>query len=96
MMKTLDAAFCHTCAVAQKEGKLRSSNKEIASSSFFLRKGYCNWKDATESFSKHDESSKCHRDSVQVMVIIPATTPDVGEKLFQQRMPKKSMPGNKC
>lgn len=79
----LDAAFCHTCAVAEKEGKLRSSNKGMA----FLRKGYCNWKDATESFRKH-ESSKCRRESVQVMFIIPATTPDVGE-IFSNSCPRK-------
>ena len=59
-----------------------------------LKKGYCNWKDATESFRKH-ESSKCHRDSVQVMGIIPATTADVGEILSathaQEKHTRKQM-----
>ena len=36
----------------------------------FLSKGFSNWKDGTESFRRH-EKSRCHKDAVQVMLVVP-------------------------
>ena len=52
------------------------SSKDLA----FLRKGFTNWKDATEGFHRH-ELSKCHQEAIQVMIILPRTVQDVGESL---------------
>ena len=49
--------------------------------------GFCNWKDATVAFRKH-ESSACHRDAV-VMCSIRSTTRDIGEQLSQQHHEEK-------
>jgi len=62
-----DAAFCHVCAKAEEEGKLKSNLKDSA----FIQRGFCNWKDATEGFRRH-EGSKCHQDALQVMVVSSA------------------------
>lgn len=74
--EALDLVFCHICARAEKEGKLMANCKDSA----FLSKGFSNWKDATEGFRRH-ERSKCHADAVQVIVVLPRTTRDVGETL---------------
>ena len=74
--EALDLVFCHICARAEKEGKLMANCKDSA----FLSKGFSNWKDATEGFRRH-ERSKCHADAVQVIVVLPKTTRDVGETL---------------
>ena len=42
-----------------------------------VTKGYSNWKDATVSFNKH-EGSNCHREAVEVIVTLPATTVHIG------------------
>ena len=44
------------------------------------------------SFKKHEQSS-CHREAVEVMVTLPATTRDIGETLLQQHAQEKA--GNK-
>ena len=51
-------------------------------------KGFSNWKDATVSLKKHEQSS-CHREAVEVMVSLPATTRDIGEMLSQQHAKKE-------
>ena len=51
-------------------------------------KGFSNWKDATVSFKKHEQSS-CHREAVEVMVSLPVTTRDIGEMLSQQHAKEK-------
>ena len=71
--------FCHTCATAQQEGKLKSYNKDDS----FLSRGFMNWKDATASFRKH-EQSKCHKDAVQVMIVLPKTTRNIGDTLSNE------------
>ena len=50
-----DIAFCHVCAKAEEEGKLKANTKDLA----FIQRGFSNWKDATERFRRH-EQSKCH------------------------------------
>lgn len=80
-----DKVLCFTCSKASSENKLQwSSNADAA----FLVKGFCNWKDATVKFSNH-ESSKCHKEAVLKMVILPSTTVDVGESLSQQHKQEK-------
>lgn len=59
--EALDATFCHVCARAEEEGKLKANSKDLS----FIQKGFTNWKDATEGFRRH-EQSKCHQDAVQV------------------------------
>ena len=69
--ETLDAVFCFHCSKAEQEGKLRTTTKDLS----FISKGFVNWK---EAFKKH-EKSKCHQDANQVMIVLPATTRDIGE-----------------
>ena len=42
--------------------------------------GFCNWKDATIAFCNH-EQSVCHKEAMEKIVTLPATTRDVGELL---------------
>ena len=60
-----DLAFCHICLVAYKDGKLNNHTLDKA----FIINGFSNWKDASVSFKKHD-SSKCHRESVDIVLIL--------------------------
>ena len=41
-----DSVFCHVCAKVEEEGILKSTSKDLA----FIKEGYTNWKDVTESF----------------------------------------------
>ena len=79
-----DAAFCHICAKAEEEGKLKANSKNSA----FLRRGFSNWKDVTEGFH-HYEQSKCHQDAVQVMIVLRKSTHDVGELLSSTHLQNK-------
>ena len=45
-----------------------------------MSKGFCNW---TVCFKKHEQSS-CHKEAVEMMISIPASTRDVGEMLSSQ------------
>ena len=45
-----------------------------------VTKGFFYWKDATVAFKKHVQS-KSHNEAVEVVVILPKTTKDVGEQL---------------
>ena len=76
-----DVVFCHTCAAAVREGKLKFSNN-IASA--FVTTGFSGWKDATAAFKKHHQSPsvpKAHNKAVEAMITLPKTTKDVGELL---------------
>ena len=70
-----DLAYCHICVSALKQ-KMKESNAEPS----FVSSGFSNWKDATVAFKKH-QLSACHHKAVDVMIIIPATTRDIGEQL---------------
>ena len=48
-----------------------------------VTKGYSNWKDATVAFKRH-EGSNCHREAVEVIITLPATTVHIGVQLSQQ------------
>ena len=69
-------AFCFTCISACKQNRLRSANADVA----FISRGFQNWKDATISFRTH-EGSSCHKEAVEQMITLPATTQDIGECL---------------
>ena len=58
--------------VAYKDGKLNNHTLDKA----FIINGFSNWKDASVSFKKHD-SSKCHRESVDIVLTLPRTTKDI-------------------
>ena len=71
-----DASFCYYCGKAEQEGKLKATNKDVA----FIAKGFYNWKDATDCFRRH-EQSKCHLESLELMVKLPSSVCDIGEML---------------
>lgn len=60
----------------------------------FVSKGFSNWKDATISFRKHD-SSGCHKEAVEKMITLPATTRDVAEMLYSLHSSEKAA-NRKC
>ena len=45
-----------------------------------LTRGFTNWKDATSSFCQH-EKSNCHKEAIEKVLTLPATTPDIAEML---------------
>ena len=71
-----DTSFCYYCGKAEQEGKLKATNKDVA----FITKGFNNWKDATNCFRRH-EQSKCHLESLEIIVKLPNSVPDIGEVL---------------
>eukprot|EP00117_Sycon_ciliatum_P008412 scpid101383/ scgid11122/ Zinc finger MYM-type protein 1 len=74
--KQRDVVLCHTCASAVLAKKRLPKRGDTA----FVSSGFCNWKDATVGFKNHETSSH-HRDAVKMLLVLPATTPDVGEML---------------
>ena len=71
---------------AEQEGKLKATNKDVA----FITKGFTNWKDATDCFRRH-EQSKCHLESMELMVTLPHSVQDIGEVLSSAHAQGKSM-----
>lgn len=63
--------------IAVNSGKMQL--KGNTQDSTFLS-GFCNWKDATRCFHKH-ELNVTHKSAVEYMVTLPATTSDVGDLL---------------
>ena len=53
-----------------------------------VSKGFCNWKNATAQFQKHQESAT-HKQAVEVMIVLPSTTKDVSELLVTQLAKEK-------
>ena len=68
----------HVCRCAADQKRLKTSHKDAT----FIYKGFQNWKDGTVSLSRH-ESSDCHKESVQSMIVRPRTTRDIGEQLSE-------------
>ena len=50
--------------------------------------GFHNWKDGTIGFRKHKECAS-HKEAVEVMVVLPATTTDIGEHLSHEHASQK-------
>ena len=81
-----DSALCHVCMLAAKQKKVSG----MCSDQTFVTRGYCNWKDAVMAFKKHEES-KCHKESTDVMLIIPSQHRNVGEMLSGQLARQKAV-----
>lgn len=77
-----DLAFCHTCIKAVKSKKILSlGTGDLA----FLTQGYSNWKDATGEkggLNTHQKSAT-HKEAVEVLIKLPATTRNVADMLSQ-------------
>ena len=75
-------------------GAVRQANVSKNAEALFLSKGFQNLKDATRIFRAHGVS-KCHREAVQKVVLLPLTTPNVGEllssKLAEERKQNREM-----
>ena len=54
----------------------------------FTQRGFAYWKDATIAFKRH-ESSECHKEAVEVLIVLPCSCPDVGEMLSSQHSQQK-------
>ena len=63
---------------AIKSGKMKVTGNMKDSS--FIYGGFYNWKDATRLFNSH-ESSKTHKNAVEVVITLPRTTGNVGGML---------------
>lgn len=81
-----DSAFCFVCTKAMKEKKIRSINVD----STYISSGFTNWKDATSNFKKH-EVTESHRAAVEAIIVLPATTRNVGELLSEKHMKEKAI-----
>jgi hypothetical protein len=79
-----DAVFCHVCMSALHLKRMDIKRGEPA----FTSTGFTNWKDGTIGMKKHEESSS-HKEALQVMVVLPATCPDVAEMLSAQLSDQK-------
>ncbi|XP_052275994.1 uncharacterized protein LOC127875176 [Dreissena polymorpha] len=61
---------------AKKTGKIGNTKVD----GFFISDGFSNWKQGPVKFWKHD-GSECHKETVERLVTLTATTRDVGETL---------------
>ena len=81
-----DVAFCFTCIKAIKAGKMKISGNTKGSS--FIFNGFHSWKEAIRCLNTHEQTST-HKTAVELLVIIPETTQDVGEMLSSSLAVKK-------
>ena len=79
-----DVAYCHICCLAESQNKLLSATCKEPT---FIKKGFCNWKDAVKKFKSHEKSS-CHQVAVEKVIVIPQTTKDVGVMLSKEHEKK--------
>ena len=87
--ETADSAFCHVCIRAYNRGCISDKNLEPR----FISEGYTNWKEAIRhgrGFPGH-EDSKCHRQAVESMEVLPKTTVDIGESLSADHASEKAV-----
>ena len=54
----------------------------------FISTGFSDWKKATEKFKKH-ESSQCHKESLEQIIVLPSTSKDIGEMFSSQHAAEK-------
>ena len=73
-----DSVLCYICVNASLENKMSSAYVESA----FLSKGFTSWKDATKSFSNHEQCIS-HKEAVLRFVKLPKETKDIGDMLSQ-------------
>ena len=65
-----DVAFCYLCKQATDEKKMMASK---CSDEAFTSRGFCNWKDATASFTRHELSkseSKSHKEATHAIFTV--------------------------
>ena len=53
-----------------------------------MSKGFSNWKDGTVGFKNH-EASACHKEAMQMVVVLPNCYPDIDEMLSREYVDKK-------
>ena len=78
--------FCHLCKQAATEKKLMASK---CVDEAFTSRGFSNWKDATASFARH-EQSKCHKEATHAIVTVPSCYKDCAEMLSSQHAKEKA------
>ena len=83
-VESTDTVFCYFCMVAEKLKLPISKNKDLA----FSVNGFCNWKNATSKFEKH-QASVSHRQSIDALDT-RETTKDVGELIHAGLSKKKA------
>ena len=54
----------------------------------FTSTGFYNWKDGTIGLKEHEDSA-CHKEALQLVVVLPACYPDVGEMLSKEHADQK-------
>ena len=54
----------------------------------FTSTGFSNWKDGTISLRKHKDSA-CHKEVLQMVVVLPASCADIGEMLSKEHADQK-------
>ena len=80
-----DVVFCHLCKQAATEKKLMASK---CADEAFTSRGFSNWKDATASFARH-EQSKCHKEATHAIVTVPSCYKDCAEMLFLSMLKRR-------
>ena len=68
-------------------GHLKMIKGNIMESSFVS--GFCNWKDGTRCFARH-EATSAHKAAVDFTINIPGTSRDVGEMLSSPHAEEKA------
>ena len=61
---------------ADREGKPKNSKADKS----FISVGFCNWKDTTTKFKKHEDSAS-HNEAIKMTITLPKETKDIGETL---------------
>ena len=52
-----------------------------------MQRGFYNWKDGAIGFRKHEECAS-HKEAFEMMVVLQATTTDIGEHLSHENAGK--------
>ena len=86
MTKLTMLHFATPCKQATAEKKLMASK---CLDEAFTSRGFCNWKDATASFTRH-EQSKSHKEAAHAIFTVPSCYKDCGEMLSSQHAKEKS------
>ena len=81
-----DVVFCHLCVKSLQAKKMTAKRADPS----FTQRGFAYWKDATIAFKKH-ASSDCHKEAVEVSIVLPRSCPDVGEMLSSQHSQQKKV-----
>ena len=71
-----ESVLCHVRIQAVKAGTLLAKTCDQA----FISRGFKNWNDATRVFRCHELSS-CHKEAIEMVITLPATTKHIGELL---------------